>query len=147
MAKKTGVIKGGGVFNALIFIVVVTNVESFLQCRDTVTGYIVSWDATPYIVLNLIRMEESRKDDEHKNIEKENYGGRQEEREITTRKIHTRKSFPGLPPGSLACRRSLRRRRALLFFKRTRYENMWSSHYGNSFIELHMWEKRISSTS
>nr|CAD7570960.1 unnamed protein product [Timema californicum] len=65
-----GLQEGGGVSDASIFIVVVTNLESFFQCRDTVNGYMVCWDAAPYIVLNLIRMEESRKDDNHKNIEK-----------------------------------------------------------------------------
>nr|CAD7263647.1 unnamed protein product [Timema shepardi] len=99
--------RGGGVPNALIFIVVVMNVGSFLQCRDTVNGYIVCWDATPYIVLNLIRKEES----------------------------------------SLACRRSSRRSLSASFLPReldTRTRATWIGHYGNSFIELHMWEKRIS---
>nr|CAD7198644.1 unnamed protein product [Timema douglasi] len=62
--------KGGGASDASIFIVDVTNLESFLQRRDTVNGYIVCWDAAPYIVPNLIRMEESRKDDKHKNIKR-----------------------------------------------------------------------------
>nr|CAD7401610.1 unnamed protein product [Timema poppensis] len=67
---------GGGVSDASIFIVVVTNLESFLQCRATVNGYMVCWEAAPYIVVNMIRMVESRKNDKHKNIEKGNYEGR-----------------------------------------------------------------------
>nr|CAD7415740.1 unnamed protein product [Timema poppensis] len=117
---------GGGESDAFIFIVVVTNLESFLQCRDTVNGYIVCWDATPYIVVNLIRMEESRKNDKYKNIEKELRSKAGRKRELT-RKIHTRKSFLGLSPGSLAGRWSLRRcSRAFLFFNRTSYDNTWS---------------------
>nr|CAD7263365.1 unnamed protein product [Timema shepardi] len=61
-ADGVGII-GGGESDAFIFIAVVTNLESFLQCRDT--------DATPYIVVNLIRKEEGRENDKYKNIDKE----------------------------------------------------------------------------
>nr|CAD7266167.1 unnamed protein product [Timema shepardi] len=49
----------GGESDASIFIVVMTNLQSFLQCRDTVNGYMACWEAAPYIVVNLIRMGES----------------------------------------------------------------------------------------
>nr|CAD7267800.1 unnamed protein product [Timema shepardi] len=39
-------VHGGGESDASIFIVV-TNLESFLQCRDTLNGYMVCWDAAP----------------------------------------------------------------------------------------------------
>nr|CAD7266888.1 unnamed protein product [Timema shepardi] len=73
--KTRNISKGGGESDASIFIVVVANLESFLQCRGTVNGYMVCWEAAPYIVVNLIRMGESRKNDKHENIEKGNYGG------------------------------------------------------------------------
>nr|CAD7403723.1 unnamed protein product [Timema poppensis] len=83
----------------------------------------------PLYSSHLIRMEESRKNDKDKNIKKKLRRRAGRKRELT-RKFHTRKSFLGLPPGSLACHRSLRRcSYAFILFNRSSYDRTWNGHH------------------
>nr|CAD7409289.1 unnamed protein product [Timema poppensis] len=64
-------------YNKALEILLVPSFNAGIQ----LTGYMVCWDTGPYIVPNLIRMEESRKDDKHKNIKRKTTDeGEQKER-------------------------------------------------------------------
>nr|CAD7262570.1 unnamed protein product [Timema shepardi] len=98
-----------------IFIAVQTNLESFLQCRDTIRNY------------------EGRQDRER--IDKRNSrtkeGGREKLSWSTTR-------FVGVPPVSTS------KLSSTSFLQESQIREHEDQPLVNSFIELHMWEKRIS---